>query len=134
MASPTLLDDEPIRIVRSSVREYDLYSYDATTDETGSEVESSRVRSDLTGAVLTFTVELADGTVVFTKSSTAVAEIAIHADQATELTKGSAILKFVAADTSALDPSTEYWHHTFCVYSDGREERIIKRSRFFVER
>lgn len=130
----SLLTDMPIRITQGEVVEYDLFSYDATVDENGSEVAASRVRSDLTTAVITTTIERADGTDVFTKVSTDSAQIEINADQVDEITKGSAILKFLAADTSGLEPGTIYWHHTFCVYADGREARIIKRSRFYVDR
>ncbi len=134
MAVGTLLEDEPIRIVRGAIREYDLFSYDATVDEEGSEITASRARSDLTSAVITATFERADETLLFTKVSSDTAQIEIHADQVTAATKGSAILKFIAADTSALVPGTEFWYYIDAVYADGRDDRLVKRSRFHVDR
>lgn len=130
---PNLLVDCPLRIIQGAVRNYDLFSYDVTVDENG--VETGRVRSDLTGAVVTATFERADGSDLFTKVSSVAAEIEIHADQVAEATKGSMILKFVAADTSTLGVGEEIFWHVNVVYSViPRTDRIIKRSRFFIER
>ncbi len=133
--SSTVLIDEPIRIVKGDVFNYVLVVYDVTLDENDSEVEGSRVRSDLTNAVITHTVELADGTDIFTKVSTDTNEIEINPDQVSDLTKGTALIKYVAGDTSGLDVSVIRYHHTRCVFNDGtgRDRRIVKRSRFYVD-
>ena len=102
-----LLEDTPIRVVKGEVFDFNLVIYDVTLDENNVEVAESRARSDLSSAVITHTVELADGTDVFTKVSTTPTEILINPDQVSALTKGTALIKYVAVDTSGLDATIE---------------------------
>ena len=67
-----------------------------------------------------------------TRVSSDSAQIEIHADQVTESTKGTAILKLLGPDTTALTVGTVYWYDVWCLYSDARFEPIVKKSRFHV--
>lgn len=130
-----LLEDTPIRVVKGEVFNFDLAIYDVELDENDSETEGTRERSDLLSAVITHRVELADGTEVFSKVSTDSDQIEINADQVTATTKGTALIKYLAADTATLDETVVRWHFTTCVFNDGsgRTRRVIQRSRFYVD-
>lgn len=129
------LKDMPIKFARGDEFNITLTIEDFTRDSFGNEIADGETRADLSGAVITHTVTDAAGAVLWTKVSTTVAELEINADQVSALTKGTALIKYLEADTAALDVTTERWHYTRCVFGDGsgRELRVVKRSRFTLD-
>lgn len=125
-----LLKDEPLYVPQGVVRNYTLYSSDVELDELDS--ETSRARSSLAGATITMKVRNAADVVQFTKVSSDSAQIEIHGDQVTETTKGTALLKLLGVDSTALTVGEEYWYDVWCLYADTRYEPIVKKSRFHV--
>lgn len=101
---------------------------DITTNEF--DVETSRTRSDLTNAVIYFTVRDSAGTVVIEKTSANAAEI-LKLDQGAPETMGQARVYFVADDTSPLIAGANYWFD--CWASEpGNQEPIVDRGKFIV--
>lgn len=124
-----------MRIPQWSIIDRLLTAEDVTYDQYGREVAGSRVRTDLTGGVIYFTVTDDDGTIVIQKDSTDVAEIEIK-DQLVAATKGQATVHFVYADTAPLnnDPKFKYWFDAWVMLPSGIEEPIVDRGRFYVDR
>jgi len=123
-----------LRIPQWSVVSRLVTAEDVSYDE--NEVETGRVRTNLAGGVIYFTVEDADGTIVIQKDSTNVAEIVLRDQTPLSATEGQADVYFVEADTSPLssDPSDKYWFDCWAATADGREEPIVDRGRFFVDK
>ena len=103
-------------------------AFDIATDEY--DVETGRTRTDLTGAVVHFTVRDAAGVIVIQKTSADPLEILIL-DQTDAATKGQSKIFFLEDDTGALLVDGEYWFD--CWAANGTsEEPIVDRGRFFV--
>lgn len=122
-----------LRIPQWSIVNRLITAEDITFDQYGAEV--SRGRTDLTGGVVYFTVRDANDVIVMQKDSTNTAEIE-HKNQIVAATTGQATLKFVRADTAPLssDPAVKYWFDIWVMTADGREEPIVDRGRFYVDR
>jgi len=122
-----------LRIPQWSIVNRLITAEDVTFNQYGSEV--SRGRTDLTGGVVYFTVRDENDVIVLQKDSTVTAEIE-HKNQLVAATTGQATLKFVYADTAPLssDPKTKYWFDIWVMTADGREEPIVDRGRFYVDR
>ena len=120
-----------LRIPQWSIVNRLVTAEDVTFDQYG--VQQSRVRTDLTGGVVYLTVRDDDGTVVIQKDSSVVSEIEIK-NQGVAATKGQATIKFVEADTAPLTPGAKYWFDIWAKTADGREEPIVDRGRFHVDR
>ena len=112
-----------------------LTAENVTFDQYGKEVANSRVRTDLTGGIVYFTVRDNDGNIVIQKDSTNAAEIELKS-QVVEATKGQATVHFVYADTAPLssDPTTKYWFDSWAMLANGLEEPIVDRGRFYVDK
>ena len=122
-----------LRIPQWSIVNRLITAEDITFDQYGAEV--SRGRTDLTGGVVYFTVRDENGVIVIQKDSTNSAEIE-HKNQLVAATTGQATLKFVYADTAPLssDPKVKYWFDIWVMTADGREEPIVDRGRFYVDK
>jgi len=96
-------------------------------------VEISRVRTNLTGAVVHFTVRDENGTIVIQKDSTDITQIEIK-NQALAALEGQYNVKFVEADTAPLSTTAIYWFDSWAATSDGFEEPVIDTGRFFVDK
>lgn len=125
----------PLYIPQGIVRDLPFISYDVDFDELGA--EEARARSDMTGAVVYFRVEDADGVTVIDLNSLLASQIEIGADQslgqpAGTDTRGVATVKLVTALTSSLTPGAIYWYDVWAEYGDGRVDTIVDKSRFNV--
>ncbi len=128
------LPDMPIQFAQGDEFNITITVNDFRRDAFGNEIQDSETRADLTGAVITHRVTDVDGNELWVKVSTNSAEIEINPDQTTESTKGTALLKYVEADTEPpIDHTTERWHYAKCVFADGRKLRVVKRSRFILD-
>jgi len=118
-----------LRVPQWSIFNQPLLAETITYNQYG--VETARVVTDLTGAIVYFTVRDESDVIVIQKDSTNVAEIEIAAPA----TSGQATLKFVYADTAPLsnDPTTQYWFDFWVKTAAGIEEPIVKRGRFYVD-
>jgi hypothetical protein len=107
---------------------------DVSYDE--NDVETGRVRTNLTGGIVYLTVEDADGNIVIQKDSTNIAEIVLRDQTPGSDTEGQSDVYFVEADTAPLssDPIDKYWFDCWTATLDGREEPIVDRGRFFVDK
>ncbi len=103
-------------------------AWDIARDEY--DAETGRTRTDLTTAIIYFTVKNAAGTIVIAKDSNTPAEITILS-QLVAATKGQAKIYFLEADTSALVVGTDYWFDCW-VAVDGKEEPIVDRGLFTI--
>jgi hypothetical protein len=123
-----------IRIPQWSIVNRLLTAETVTFDQYGVEVDGSRVRTDLTGGIVYFTVRDDDGNIVIQKDSTDAAEIELK-NQVVAATTGQATVHFVYADTAPLSslPSAKYWFDAWVTLSDGTEEPIVDRGRFYVD-
>jgi len=119
-----------MRIPQWAVTNRTVTANDISVDDDG--VETGSVRTSLTGAVVYYTVEDADGNVVIQKISTDPTQIEIHADQVTEATKGTALVKFLRADTAPLIAGGDYTFDCWVKTADGREEPIVDCGKFIV--
>ncbi len=121
-----------MRIPQLAVTNRTLTANDISTDEDG--VETGKVRTDLTGAIVYFTVTDENDVVVLQKISTDSLQIEIHADQVTEATKGTAIVHFYRADTAPLTAGGDYTFDSWVKTQDGREEPIVDCGKFIVDK
>jgi hypothetical protein len=69
--------------------------------------------------------------IVINKQSSITSQIEIHADQVTESTKGTAILKLVGVDTSGLVVGSTYYYDIW-VHKGGGKKPIVTKSKFHV--
>lgn len=122
-----------LRIPQWSIVNRLITAEDITFDQHGAEV--SRSRTDLTGGIVYLTVRDENGTVVMQKNSTDSSQIE-HKNQLVAATIGQATVKFVYADTAPLssDPKNKYWFDIWVMTADGREEPIVDRGRFYVDK
>lgn len=121
----------PLYVPQRAARDIDFFAYDVTFDETGA--ESSRARTDLTGAVVFFEVRDANGAIVIQKNSLLVSQVVIGADQsASSTSRGQATVKLVGTDTDGLTPGATYYYDVWVKLSDGRIDTVIDKSRFHV--
>lgn len=122
---------DPIRIASGATMNFTIVVYDVTVTEL--DEEETRSRADLTGATVLFAVQNSTGTRVIEKTSAVPAQIEIAADQtAGSATRGTATLKFVGADTSALAPG-KYSYDAWAIMADGRVDNIVDKSPFHVD-
>lgn len=119
-----------LRIPQWSIVNRLVTAYDITLDENG--VETSRSRTDLTGGYVYFTVRDEYDNIVIQKSSWDTAEIEHLTQSGTTI--GQARIKFVEADTGALTIGGEYYFDVWVQTSDGREEPIVDRGKFYVDK